>query len=290
MWPRSCHDRTLAVVSVVMDGNKTAQNGGLFGVIHVPPMPADPKHDGRTPFSKVIDAALRDAESLATGGVDGLIVENFGSAPFFKGSGGQPIPAHQAAVLTLIVARCVSDYGLPVGVNCLRNDAMTALGIAAAAGAKFVRVNVHIGAYLTDQGIIEGEAADTLRYRSQLGAATEVWADVLVKHAEPLVATDPEQAVEDTVHRGLADAIIVTGKATGSGVELDRLMSCRAAAPNTPIFIGSGFRPEVVEQFAPLVEGAIVGTWLKHEGRVERAVDASRVRELVELCQGRFRS
>ncbi len=272
-----------------MAGNKTAQNGGLFGVIHVPPMPADPKHDGQTPFSGVVEAALRDAETLASGGVDGLIVENFGSAPFFKGSGGQPIPAHQAAVLTMITSRCVADFGLPVGVNCLRNDAMTALGIAAAAGARFVRVNVHIGAYLTDQGIIEGEAAATLRYRSELGSGTQVWADVLVKHAEPLVPTDPEQAVADTVHRGLADAIIVTGKATGAGVDLDRLESCRSAAPDTPIYIGSGFQPDVVERLAPLVEGAIVGTWLKHEGRVERPVDGSRVRQLVELCRGRFR-
>ena len=38
-------------------------------------------------------------------------------------------------------------------------DGIAALGVAAAVSAQWVRVNVLTGAYVTDQGLIAGEAA-----------------------------------------------------------------------------------------------------------------------------------
>ena len=82
-----------------------------------------------------------------------------------------------------------------VGVNVLRNDAATALGIAAATGARFVRINVHTGAMVTDQGVIEGRAAETLRERARLGLDhVRVFADVHVKHATPFAGERLEDA------------------------------------------------------------------------------------------------
>ena len=57
---------------------------GLIGVIHLPPMPGDPKAGADTSFAQVVDHALRDVDALVAGGVHGIIVENFGSAPFQK--------------------------------------------------------------------------------------------------------------------------------------------------------------------------------------------------------------
>src|SRR5436190_21554624 len=137
---------------------------GLVGVVHLPPMPGDPAYS-EGGFPRVLDAARRDAESIAQGGADALIVENFGSSPFPKGTPDQPTPPHAIAAIALAVRSCREASGLPVGVNVLRNDVRSALGIAAACGAAFVRVNVHVGAYVTDQGLIEGRAFETLRYR-----------------------------------------------------------------------------------------------------------------------------
>src|SRR5207245_839512 len=101
--------------------------------------------------------------------------------------------------------------GKPVGVNVLRNDACAALGIAATVGAAFIRVNVHSGVAASDQGILEGRAAETLRLRDALGVPVAIWADVHVKHARPLDSEDVARAAEDAVERGLADAILVSG-------------------------------------------------------------------------------
>lgn len=260
---------------------------GLIGVVHVPPMPGDPRYVSGG-FEAVEAFARRDAEALAAGGVDAIIVENFGSAPFGKGDASSRVPPHQVALLSVLVRSLVS-LGIPIGVNCLRNDVISALGIAAATGASFVRVNVHTGSYVTDQGLIEGEAATSLRYRSALGANdVAILADVLVKHAAPLAPTNATDATHDTLLRGLADAVVVTGKATGAPVDRALLAEVSAAADGGAVLVGSGMTPTRVDELAPLCTGAIVGTWLKERGELARPVDAARVRELANALRGRF--
>jgi membrane complex biogenesis BtpA family protein len=262
---------------------------GLVGVVHLPPVPGDPLHRGEGGFSAVEQRALADAGALAAGGVDALLLENFGSRPFPRGTADQPTPPHQVALLALLARTCAERFGLPVGVNCLRNDAAAALGIAAAVGADFVRVNVHTGAYVTDQGLLQGQAHHSLRYRRSLGAErVAILADVLVKHAAPLMPLDPRQATRDCLERGLADGVIVTGPATGEPVSRELLRQVARAAEKRPVFIGSGLNPGRAADLAPLCDGAIVGTWLKHGGRVENPVDEARVRRLAEAVAGRW--
>ncbi len=181
--------------------------------------------------------------------------------------------------------------GLPVGVNVLRNDVRAALGIAAAAEAAFVRVNVHVGAYVTDQGLIEGRAFETLRYRREIGAeGVAILADVRVKHASPLAPQPVQAEAEDCLKRGGADGLVVTGSATGAPVSAALLEEVAAAAGAAPVFIGSGLSPERAPQLAPLADGAIVGTWLKEGGDVKAPVDPERVRLLAAATKGRWRA
>ncbi|MFH2010188.1 MAG: BtpA/SgcQ family protein [bacterium] len=262
---------------------------GLIGVVHLPPLPGDPLAPEGRDWNDAEHFALADADALAQGGVDALLVENFGSAPFAKGTAGARTPPHTVAFLALLLGK-LQRHGLPLGVNCLRNDAHSALGIAAAAGADFIRVNVHTGAYVTDQGVIEGEAHDTLRYRRSLGAENvALLADVLVKHAKPLAPITPEDATRDCVHRGLADAVIVTGEATGAPVSPTLLERVAAAAAPAPVLIGSGLTPDNAEALVPLAKGAIVGTWLKQDGVVHAPVDQARVETLAQLVHNRWR-
>jgi uncharacterized protein len=267
---------------------------GLIGVVHLPALPGDPGYPGTGTgdggFEAAYAQARADAEALVAGGVAGLIVENFGSAPFVKGCAGDRIPPHQAAALTRACVEAKA-LGVPVGVNCLRNDAHTALAIAAACGLDFIRVNVHTGAYVTDQGLIEGEAAATLRTRMALGVdrgpgRVEIWADVLVKHAAPLAPIDADTATHDCLDRGLADAVIVSGAATGAPVDVALLRTVRAAAGSRPVLIGSGLTPDNAQALLAHADAAIVGTWLKRDGLVRNPVDPERVRALVAACRG----
>jgi membrane complex biogenesis BtpA family protein len=263
---------------------------GFVGVVHLPPMPGDPRYLGANGFAAVEAAALADAEALAEGGANAIIIENFGSAPFPKGTAGHRLPPHQVAAIALAVRACALRTGLPIGVNCLRNDAMAALGVAAAAGAAFVRINVHTGAYVTDQGLIEGEADASLRYRDAIGARNvRILADVLVKHASPLAPLDPRVATGDCLHRGLADGVVVTGEATGAPVSRATLEAVRDAAGHAPVLLGSGTTPDRLPELGPLADGAIVGTWLKRDGRLEAPVDVARVREMAAALAAHLR-
>ena len=263
---------------------------GFIGVVHLPPMPGDPLHPRAQSFARVQRHALADAEALVAGGVDALILENFGSAPFPKGSEGQRTPPHQVAFMALLARQYHDRLEVPVGVNCLRNDAYSALGIAAAAGLHFIRVNVHTGAMVTDQGLIEGEAHRTLRYRQSLGSDVAILADVLVKHAAPLAPLDPAQATRECLERGLADGVIVSGTGTGCPVSRELLQQVSEAAGQSPVYIGSGLSPDNAADLCPLAHGAIVGTYLKREGMVEQPVEVSRVREMAAAVSGKFRA
>jgi hypothetical protein len=237
----------------------------VFGMLHLPPLPGAPLFGGS--LEAVIEAALADARALRDGGADGMVFENYGDRPFFK----DRVEARTVAAMTRVIADVTREVGLPFGVNVLRNDAASALAIAAATGASFIRVNVHTGAMLTDQGIIEGQAAETLRLRASLAPRVLIFADHMVKHATPLVADiDEEQAAKDLLLRGLADAIIVSGRETGAEPDRARF-ACVRAAIDGPLLVGSGLTADNAAAFEA-ADGAIVGTSLKRGGRVVAAL------------------
>ena len=112
-----------------------------------------------------------------------------------------------------------------------------------------MRINVHAGVVATDQGLIEGHAAETLRPRPALatdgrrlaflergfdrGARIRVVAD-------PVFASDIAQAARDLADRAGADALVVSGAATGDPTDLDDLKRVREAVPDAVLFAGSG--------------------------------------------------
>ncbi len=257
----------------------------LIGVVHLGPLPGAPRWAGD--LAAVERAALADAQAYLEGGADGLIVENFGDGPFFAGAVPPETVAAMARLATAVVAIA---QGRPVGINVLRNDALAALGIAAASGAGFLRVNVLTGATVTDQGLIEGAAAELLRRRRLLGADGRggldiaILADVLVKHGAPLAPLPLEEAVRDSLERAGADAVIVSGSGTGEptapgDLERARRVAAQLAVP-APVLVGSGATLETAAALARRCDGLIVGSALKRGGLLANPVDAQRVRAL----------
>ena len=252
-----------------------------IGVVHLLPLPTSPRWQGD--LQAVIARAEQEATALAAGGVHGLIVENFFDAPFPK---SQVDPAVVSA-MSLVVQRLKQLVSLPIGINVLRNDARSALAIATCTEASFIRVNVLTGVMATDQGLIEGEAHDILRYRRELGSDVKILADVLVKHARPLGTPNLTTAVQDTIFRGLADGVILSGWATGSPPSLEDLELAKAAAGETPVFIGSGATWENIPQLIRSADGVIVSSSLKRKGQIEQSIDPIRVRQFTTaLKQG----
>src|SRR3989454_5002192 len=177
--------------------------------------------------------------------MDALLVENVGDVPFTPGR-VEPRPVAAMAIIVAAIRRAVPRVA--VGVNVLKNDARAALAIACAAGAQFIRVNVHAGAVLADQGIVQSDAYHTLRDRRLLGADVRLFADVQGKHAVPLGPVELEQEARDLVHRGLADALVVSGKATGEATPLGDVKRVRTVVPDVPVLVGSGVTPDTIAE------------------------------------------
>jgi membrane complex biogenesis BtpA family protein len=236
-------------------------------------------------MAAVFERALADGRALAAGGVDGLVVENFGDVPFRRGDAGDPNPPDVAAALAVVGDRLRAATGLPIAINCLRNDGIAALGAAAACGARWIRVNVLTGAYVTDQGLIAGEAARLFAYRRQLHSEVEVLADFLVKHAAPLAPVVVADAARDLAERSGAAGLVLSGSRTGAPVDVALLDTVREAVGRFPIWIGSGLTPKNAPMLWPRCDGAIAGTWCKRGGRVDAPVDLRRVRSLRAACR-----
>jgi membrane complex biogenesis BtpA family protein len=251
----------------------------IIGVVHLLPLPTSPRWGGN--LKTVMDRAEQEATALASGGVNGIIVENFFDAPFAK---DQVNPAIVSA-MTLIVHRLMNLVTVPIGLNVLRNDAQSAMAIASCVGAQFIRVNVLNGVMATDQGLIEGNAHQLLRYRRELGSDVKILADVLVKHATPLGSTLMSTVVRETIERALADGIILSGLSTGSPPSWEDLELARTAAGSTPLFIGSGANWENIPKLIQAADGVIVSSSLKRHGRIDQPIDPSRVRQFVEVMQ-----
>jgi uncharacterized protein len=251
----------------------------LIGMVHLLPLPGAPDYGGS--ITAIVERAVAEAEALANAGFDGVLIENFNDVPFYP----ENVPPETVAAIAVTAREVGRAVSIPLGVNVLRNDGAAALAAAVAAGASFMRVNVLTGAMVTDQGLIQGKAHMLLRMRRSLGASVRIFADLLVKHAQPLGAALPEQAAEETAGRGLADALIVTGTGTGRPADLREARAVRAALPAVPLLLGSGVTAATVKDSLAVVDGIIVGSDLKQEGRASAPLDAVRAAAFVRAAR-----
>jgi len=250
------------------------KNKLLIGVVHLKPLPGSYLYDGN--FDEVVEHAIIEAKKIEDGGFDALIIENFNDMPFSKES-----EKITTSAMTVIGMEVKKEVSIPVGVNVLRNDALSAYSIAYAIKGDFIRVNVLTGVAFTDQGIIEGIANELFKLKKRVPSNIKIFADVHVKHATHF--NEFEEAILDTVERGLADAIIVSGKRTGSEADLEKVKKAKKLSP-VPVLIGSGTNLDNLKNLWDYVDGFIIGTFLKKDGNVKNDIDIERVKKIANLA------
>lgn len=248
----------------------------LIACIHLLALPGAPLYDGD--LERIYDRALAETEIFARHGVDALIVENFRDVPFYP----DRAPSETVAAMAAVCREIRRKTDIPLGINVLRNDADAALSIATAIGADFIRVNVHNAAVLTDQGIVQGRAYDTLRKRNHLKSKVLIFADVSVKHAAPIAPLGIDIETRDLSERSLADALIVSGTGTGAATSLKDLQLVKDNT-SLPVVIGSGTQPSNIRPLHALADGFIVGSYFKKDGKADNEVEASRVKDFCQI-------
>jgi membrane complex biogenesis BtpA family protein len=253
----------------------------VIGMVHLLPLPGAPGYDFYG-MDAVVEHALRDAEALVSGGVDGLIVENMWDLPYYV---GMEVPPEEMTAQAVVARAIVEAVEMPVGINVIHNGGRVTLAIAVAAGADFIRVCLLTGARVWDTGELDhGCAAELLRWRKNLGAEhIKIFADVDKKHSVAFPGIDLATHIEWTEFY-LADVLIVSGKMTGAAPELEKVRRARELATR-PILMGSGTTAENIAQFLQYADGAIVGTDLKVDGVAENPVDVERVKRYMEAVR-----
>lgn len=251
----------------------------IIAMAHFPPMPGQPLHDRRGGIKAMLEAVGRDVEILTGSGVDAVMFCNEGDRPY-RTTAGPEVPAVMASIITELKG----SLSVPFGVDVLW-DPKTAIGLAQAVGASFVR-EVFSGVYAGDFGIWNTDPAESLAYRRAIGADdVRLFFNVTAEFATPLAPRPIETTARSAVFSSLADAVCVSGVVTGSGVDVEQLRGAkRGVGADTAVIANTGVRPETVGQMLSIADGCIVGTSLKQDGNTWNPVDPARVAALVDAA------
>ncbi|MGM0405859.1 MAG: BtpA/SgcQ family protein [Thermoplasmatota archaeon] len=252
------------------------EDGTLIGMVHLDPLPGSPGYEDS---QDIVGSALQDARALERGGVDAVLVENYGDKPY-------PLKVSEETydAFLKICSQIKDETELPMGVNVLRNDWKSALKIAGDLELDFVRVNVYVGITMTEQGVIEGESDKIQRFKKENGINASIFSDIHVKHGKTFYPESIETAARDAVERGCADAVIVSGPRTNEPVDIGDLKKIKNTV-EVPVLVGSGVRLSNVNEILKYSNGAIIGSAFKHGGITENKVNRTRVENFVRLLK-----
>lgn len=246
------------------------KDNNLIGMVHLLPLPGSAGFDGD--MEKVYNRALEDAKTLKENGINMLMVENFNDGPY-----GKALTIEQTTALAAVTAVVKRETNLPVGIDAAFCDYKAALAGAKAAMADFVRLAVFVDTVVCFAGILEPCCSYAVPYRKSIGGENiKIFADVQVKHSHMLLKdVDIVESAQVAQSSG-ADAIIVTGLATGSETPIETVKRVKAAV-KCPVIIGSGLNAQNAKSQLSIADAAIVGSSLKTDGKI----DGAKVRELV---------
>jgi membrane complex biogenesis BtpA family protein len=247
----------------------------LIGVVHLRALPGTP--ESKLDIAAITSIAVAEAREYEDAGFHGLMIENMHDRPYLKGSVGPEI----TAAMAVIAAEVRRATALPLGIQVLAGANSSALAVALACGASFVRVEGFVFAHVADEGVIEASAGALLRYRRAIGGDhIRVFADVKKKHSAHAITADVD--IVETAKAAeffLVDGVIVTGVATGHPAEPAEVTSVGRAV-SVPTIVGSGITTENLVDYWD-ADGFIVGSSIKKDGLWSNPIDLDRARALV---------
>ena len=249
----------------------------IIAMIHVQALPGTPSYGGDS--EAVIEAAKQEAELYAKAGVDILMIENMHDRPYLKKNVGPEI----TAMMTLIGQTIKLETQLPCGIQILAGANNEALAAAKAANLDFVRAEGFVFGHLADEGFMESDAGSLLRYRKKIDAENiPVFTDIKKKHSAHVLTSDVSLA--ETAKAAaffLSDGLIVTGSSTGQAADRGELEAVKKVT-DLPVLVGSGLTFENVDEYLPLADGLIVGSYFKKEGNWSNPIEFDRVLKFME--------
>ena len=250
----------------------------LAAMIAVLPLPGSPLYDGDD--QRVIDQALADLEVYKEASVDSILFENDHDLPYIQ----PPLDEKGIALMTKIVKVARQRFDGPIGIQMLEAANITSLEIAAEADLDYIRVEAFVFAHVGGSGIINGSAGKILRRRKELEAGhIRVFADVKKKHGSHSLTIDLD--IKDEVMQAeffLADGVIVTSQFTGLNPDKNDLIEAKSAT-KLPVLIGSGMTAENIQEYLPLADGFIVGSYFRKGGKFLEKLEPEKLHKFMKV-------
>lgn len=261
------------IVERMLSGEKIA-----IGMVHLLPLPGTLHYGGN--FQAILDQAVSDAKKLEEANFDALIVENVNDAPFEYDS-MTPLQLYSLAIVCDHVRRSVS---IPMGIDAC-GESVQGIYIGALTGASFVRVPYFVDIRIGQNGLINPCGYQAVMTRKRAGLEhIRILADIQVKHTYPLCENIPVEASASWAKAIGADAIIVTGLATGMETPIETMQRVKAVV-DLPVVVGSGMNASNTCKQFEYCDGAIVGTAVKEQGSLMRPVDKKKAVEFMEAAK-----
>jgi membrane complex biogenesis BtpA family protein len=250
----------------------------LAAMIAVLPLPGSPLYDGAD--QRVRDQALADLEVYKEAGVDSILFENDHDLPYIQ----PPLDEKGIVRMTEIAKEARKRFDGPIGIQMLEAANITSLEIAAEADLDYIRVEAFVFAHVGGSGIINGSAGKILRRRKELKAEQiKVFADVKKKHGSHSLTIDLD--IKDEIMQAeffLADGVIVTSQFTGINPDKNDLIKAKSAT-KLPVLIGSGMTAENIQDYLPLADGFIVGSYFRKDGKFLEKLGPERLNKFMEV-------
>ena len=250
----------------------------LAAMVAVLPLPGSPLYDGDD--QRVLDQALADLEIYKEAGFDSILFENDHDLPYIQ----PPLDEKGISLMTKIVKEARERFDRPIGIQMLEAANITSLEIAAEADLDYIRVEAFVFAHVGGSGIINGSAGKILRRRKELAAEhIQVFADVKKKHGSHSLTIDLD--IKDEVMQAeffLADGIIVTSQFTGINPDKNDLIKAKRAT-KLPVLIGSGMTAENIQEYLPLADGFIVGSYFRRDGKFLENLEPKRLHKFMKV-------
>ncbi len=245
----------------------------IIGMIHIQALPGTPNYAGDIRF--ILDEALKEALIYKKAGIDALMIENMHDVPYQKNQVGHEI----SSLMTLIANTIKQETNLPMGIQILAGANKEALAVAKASQLEFIRAEGFVFGHIADEGYIDSQAADLLRYRKQIDAAhIAVFTDIKKKHSSHAVTADV--GIVETAHAAeffLSDGLIVTGKQTGAEADTSEIIAVKEST-KLPVIIGSGVNLDNVNQYLSISDALIVGSYFKKDAFWRNELDSERIK------------
>ncbi len=252
-------------------------NKFLIGMIHLPPLLS---YDNFLGMQKTLDKCLEDLNNLQLAGFDAILIENDYDLPHTEFANPSQISS-----FTAIAWELRKKCKIKMGIQMMLNDWKSNFSISRVVKADFSRLDVFVDHVKCKWCEINPDPRKIIEYKNKICPNLKLLTDIQPKYKTCIKAKKLELSADQAIENN-SDGLVITGDATGKETPIAFLEKVKKHVKKIPVIIGAGLNIENIEKQLEIADGAIVGTSIKTDGKIDR----KKAKELIEKRNKLFKN